>query len=110
MTTRATSARHRAEVTKTNSLTVIAKAVGDNAGGVRRRGDERFGERQAADLDRHGKLPRGLADEMLRLIQALRLLQRGRRLCARWNSCSSTGSLLMKVTAVFTDSDPSAIR
>lgn len=36
MTTRATSARHRAEVTKTNSLTVIAKAVGDNAGGVGR--------------------------------------------------------------------------
>lgn len=36
MTTRATTARHRAEVTKTNSLTVIAKAVGDNAGGVGR--------------------------------------------------------------------------
>jgi cell wall-associated NlpC family hydrolase len=35
MTTRAT-ARHRAEVTKTNSLAVIAKAVGDNAGGVGR--------------------------------------------------------------------------
>ncbi|MCU1541332.1 MAG: hypothetical protein JWM01_2279 [Arthrobacter sp.] len=32
MTTRANSARHRAEVTKTNSLAVIAKAVGDNAG------------------------------------------------------------------------------
>jgi peptidoglycan DL-endopeptidase CwlO len=32
MTTRAHSARHRAEVTKTNSLAVIAKAVGDNAG------------------------------------------------------------------------------
>ena len=31
MTTRAT-ARHRAEVTKTNSITVIAKAVGSNAG------------------------------------------------------------------------------
>lgn len=31
MTTRA-NARHRAEVTKTNSLAVIAKAVGDNAG------------------------------------------------------------------------------
>ena len=36
MTTRATIARHRAEVTKTNSLSVIAKAVGDNAGGVGR--------------------------------------------------------------------------
>jgi cell wall-associated NlpC family hydrolase len=36
MTTRATVARHRAEVTKTNSLAVIAKAVGDNAGGVGR--------------------------------------------------------------------------
>jgi cell wall-associated NlpC family hydrolase len=36
MTTRATIARHRAEVTKTNSLAVIAKAVGDNAGGVGR--------------------------------------------------------------------------
>ena len=35
MTTRAT-ARHRAEATKTNSLAVIAKAVGDNAGGVGR--------------------------------------------------------------------------
>ena len=32
MTTRANTARHRAEVTKTNSLAVIAKAVGDNAG------------------------------------------------------------------------------
>jgi len=32
MTTRAHSARHRAEVTKTSSLAVIAKAVGDNAG------------------------------------------------------------------------------
>jgi cell wall-associated NlpC family hydrolase len=36
MTTRATVARHRAEVTKTNSLAVIAKAVGDNAGGMGR--------------------------------------------------------------------------
>lgn len=36
MTTRATIARHRAEVTKTSSLAVIAKAVGDNAGGVGR--------------------------------------------------------------------------
>jgi cell wall-associated NlpC family hydrolase len=36
MTTRANSARHRAEVTKTNSLAVIAKAVGDNAGGMGR--------------------------------------------------------------------------
>lgn len=36
MTTRATIARHRAEVTKTNSLAVIAKAVGDNAGGMGR--------------------------------------------------------------------------
>jgi cell wall-associated NlpC family hydrolase len=36
MTTRANIARHRAEVTKTNSLAVIAKAVGDNAGGVGR--------------------------------------------------------------------------
>jgi cell wall-associated NlpC family hydrolase len=36
MTTRATVARHRAEVVKTNSLAVIAKAVGDNAGGVGR--------------------------------------------------------------------------
>jgi cell wall-associated NlpC family hydrolase len=35
MTTRAT-ARHRAEATKTNSLAIIAKAVGDNAGGVGR--------------------------------------------------------------------------
>jgi cell wall-associated NlpC family hydrolase len=35
MTTRAT-ARHRAEITKTNSLAIIAKAVGDNAGGVGR--------------------------------------------------------------------------
>jgi peptidoglycan DL-endopeptidase CwlO len=35
MTTRAT-ARHRAEVTKTNSLAIIAKAVGDNAGGMGR--------------------------------------------------------------------------
>jgi cell wall-associated NlpC family hydrolase len=35
MTTRAT-ARHRAEATRTNSLAVIAKAVGDNAGGVGR--------------------------------------------------------------------------
>ncbi|MGX1162293.1 NlpC/P60 family protein [Arthrobacter sp. SLBN-100] len=35
MTTRAT-ARHRAEVTKTNSLAIIAKAVGGNAGGVGR--------------------------------------------------------------------------
>src|SRR5512141_2314673 len=35
MTTRA-SARHRAEVTKTSSLAVIAKAVGDNAGGMGR--------------------------------------------------------------------------
>ena len=35
MTTRGT-ARHRAEATKTNSLAVIAKAVGDNAGGVGR--------------------------------------------------------------------------
>lgn len=35
MTTRAT-ARHRAEATKTNSFAVIAKAVGDNAGGVGR--------------------------------------------------------------------------
>jgi cell wall-associated NlpC family hydrolase len=36
MSTRATVARHRAEVTKTNSLAVIAKAVGDNAGGMGR--------------------------------------------------------------------------
>lgn len=36
MTTRATAARHRAEVAKTNSLAVIAKAVGDNAGGMGR--------------------------------------------------------------------------
>ncbi|WP_445155202.1 NlpC/P60 family protein [Arthrobacter sp. Hor0625] len=36
MTTRATTARHRAEVTKTNSLAVIAKAVGENAGGMGR--------------------------------------------------------------------------
>lgn len=36
MTTRATVARHRAEVAKTNSLAVIAKAVGDNAGGMGR--------------------------------------------------------------------------
>ena len=36
MTTRATIARHRAEVTKTSSLAVIAKAVGDNAGGMGR--------------------------------------------------------------------------
>jgi peptidoglycan DL-endopeptidase CwlO len=36
MTTRANSARHRAEVTKTNSLAVIAKAVGDNAGSMGR--------------------------------------------------------------------------
>jgi hypothetical protein len=36
MTTRATVARHRAEVTKTSSLAVIAKAVGDNAGGMGR--------------------------------------------------------------------------
>jgi peptidoglycan DL-endopeptidase CwlO len=35
MTTRAT-ARHRAEVTKTNSIATIAKAVGENAGGVGR--------------------------------------------------------------------------
>ncbi|OAE00838.1 NlpC/P60 family protein [Arthrobacter sp. OY3WO11] len=35
MTTRAT-ARHRAEVTKTNSIAVIAKAVGGNAGGMGR--------------------------------------------------------------------------
>ncbi|TLM81461.1 NlpC/P60 family protein [Pseudarthrobacter sp. NamE2] len=35
MTTRAT-ARHRADVTKTNSIAIIAKAVGDNAGGVGR--------------------------------------------------------------------------
>ncbi|MGO4236356.1 NlpC/P60 family protein [Pseudarthrobacter sp. YAF2] len=35
MTTRAT-ARHRAEVTKTNSIAIIAKAVSDNAGGVGR--------------------------------------------------------------------------
>ncbi|TNB74896.1 NlpC/P60 family protein [Arthrobacter sp. BB-1] len=35
MTTRAT-ARHRAEVTKTNSIAIIAKAVGENAGGVGR--------------------------------------------------------------------------
>jgi cell wall-associated NlpC family hydrolase len=35
MTTRAT-ARHRAEAPKTNSLAIIAKAVGDNAGGVGR--------------------------------------------------------------------------
>lgn len=35
MTTRAT-ARHRAEVTKTTSIAVIAKAVSDNAGGVGR--------------------------------------------------------------------------
>ncbi|HSN35909.1 MAG TPA: NlpC/P60 family protein [Arthrobacter sp.] len=35
MTTRA-NARHRAEVTRTNSLAVIAKAVGDNAGGMGR--------------------------------------------------------------------------
>ncbi|MCU1548808.1 MAG: hypothetical protein JWO29_1759 [Arthrobacter sp.] len=36
MTTRATIARHRAEVTKTNSLAVISKAVGNNAGGMGR--------------------------------------------------------------------------
>ena len=35
MTTRAT-ARHRAEVTKTSSIAIIAKALGDNAGGVGR--------------------------------------------------------------------------
>lgn len=35
MTTRA-NARHRAEVTKTSSLSVIAKTVGDNAGGMGR--------------------------------------------------------------------------
>jgi cell wall-associated NlpC family hydrolase len=35
MTTRAT-ARHRAEVTKTSPISIIAKAVGDNAGGVGR--------------------------------------------------------------------------
>ncbi|MFF2347949.1 NlpC/P60 family protein [Pseudarthrobacter sp. NPDC058119] len=35
MTTRAT-ARHRAEVTKTNSIAIIAKAVTDNAGGMGR--------------------------------------------------------------------------
>ena len=36
MTTRAIAARHRAEVTSTNSLAVIAKALGDNAGGMGR--------------------------------------------------------------------------
>jgi cell wall-associated NlpC family hydrolase len=36
MTTRANSARHRAEVTRTNSLAVIAKAVGGNAGSMGR--------------------------------------------------------------------------
>lgn len=36
MTQRAPIARHRAEVTKTNSLAVIAKAVGSNAGGMGR--------------------------------------------------------------------------
>ena len=36
MTTRANVARHRAEVVTTNSLAVIAKAVGDNAGGMGR--------------------------------------------------------------------------
>jgi peptidoglycan DL-endopeptidase CwlO len=36
MTTCATIARHRAEVTKTNSLAVIVKAVGENAGGMGR--------------------------------------------------------------------------
>jgi cell wall-associated NlpC family hydrolase len=36
MTTRAIAARHRAEVTTTNSLAVIAKALGDNAGGMGR--------------------------------------------------------------------------
>jgi cell wall-associated NlpC family hydrolase len=36
MTTRSTIARHRAEVTWTNSLAVIAKAVGDNACGMGR--------------------------------------------------------------------------
>ncbi|RAX15463.1 hypothetical protein DC347_17610 [Pseudarthrobacter sp. AG30] len=35
MTTRAT-ARHRAEVTKTNSIAIVAKAVSDNAGGMGR--------------------------------------------------------------------------
>lgn len=36
MTTRSTIARHRAEVTWTNSLAAIAKAVGDNASGMGR--------------------------------------------------------------------------
>ena len=36
MTTRATSARHRAEATTTSSLAVIAKAVGENAGSMGR--------------------------------------------------------------------------
>ncbi|HEV7167308.1 MAG TPA: NlpC/P60 family protein [Micrococcaceae bacterium] len=36
MTTRAPIARHRAEVPKTNSIAVIAKAVSSNAGGVGR--------------------------------------------------------------------------
>ncbi|XAS68359.1 NlpC/P60 family protein [Micrococcaceae bacterium Sec5.7] len=36
MTTRANIARHRAEVAKTNSLAVIAKTVGNNAGGMGR--------------------------------------------------------------------------
>ncbi|WP_427016512.1 NlpC/P60 family protein [Pseudarthrobacter sp. P1] len=36
MTTRAPIARHRAEVTKTSSISVIAKAVSNNAGGVGR--------------------------------------------------------------------------
>lgn len=36
MSSRSTLARHRASVTKTNSLAVIAKSVGSNAGGVGR--------------------------------------------------------------------------
>ncbi|GAA4045178.1 hypothetical protein GCM10023063_35050 [Arthrobacter methylotrophus] len=36
MSSRSTLARHRAAVTKTNSLAVIAKSVGSNAGGVGR--------------------------------------------------------------------------
>lgn len=36
MSSRSTVARHRAAVTKTNSLAVIAKSVGSNAGGVGR--------------------------------------------------------------------------
>src|SRR5688572_12277341 len=62
----------------------------EHPGGVRRSRDQRLGEGQTANLDRHDA-PR-FPKRMLRRFQPVLLLQRGSRLWARWNSRSRSAS------------------